>query len=185
MLIIETALACFTELGLDRTNMEDIQKRSGASTGSIYHHFKSKQQLAAEVYIEGIARYQEGFLPALENSTDAREGIRAAVRYHLSWIEDHPDWARFLFEQRSADFMADRQEEFARLNAYFFGRITLWLGTHVRVGTVRRLPADLYSVFILGPCQEYGRAYLSGRARARPAEIADELAEAVWRSIGT
>ncbi len=183
-LIIETALACFSELGLDRTNMEDIRKRSGASTGSIYHHFKSKEQLAAEVYLEGIRRYQEGFLLAIEGKADAREGIKAVVCYHLTWVQDHPDWARFLFQQRRAEFMAGTEDQFTRINADFLGRASLWFGTHIRAGTFRRLPTDIYVAFLLGPCQEYTRMYLSGHARAKPDEIADELAEAVWRAIG-
>jgi len=183
-LIIETALSCFTELGLDRTNMEDIRKRSGASTGSIYHHFKSKEQLAAEVYLEGIWRYQEGFLSAIEDKADAREGIHAVVRYHLAWVEDNPHWARFLFQQRRAEFMDATEGEFSQINADFFGRASLWFGRHVRAGTFRRLPADLYVALLLGPCQEYTRMYLAGRARTKPDEIADELAEAIWRAIG-
>jgi len=183
--IIEAALACFTELGLEPTNIKDMRKRSGASTGSIYHHFKSKQQLAAEVYLEAIRRYQEGFLLAIEDKAGAREGIHAVVRYHLTWIEDYPDWARVLFQQRRAEFMTGTEEEFARINAEFFGRASLWFGQHIKAGTIRRLPADLYVTFLLGPCQEYTRMYLSGHARAKPDEIAGELAEAVWRAIGT
>jgi AcrR family transcriptional regulator len=182
--IIEAALFCFTELGLEQASMDDIRTRSGASTGSIYHHFKSKEQLAAEVYLEGIRRYQEGFLPALEESADARGGIRAVVRYHLGWVEDHPDWARFLFQQRRSEFMAAMEGEFSRINDGFFGRASEWFGRHVRAGTFRHLPADLYVALLLGPCQEYTRIFLSGRARAKPDEIADELAEAIWRAIG-
>jgi AcrR family transcriptional regulator len=184
LLIIEAALSCFNEIGLDRANMEDIRTRSGASTGSIYHHFKSKEQLAAEVYLEMIRRYQQGFLPALEDNTDARAGIGAVVRYHLKWVEDHPDWARFLFQQRRAQFMTGMEGEFSRINADFFGRAARWLGTHVTAGTIRRLPADLYIPLILGPCQEYTRMYLSGRTRAKTDNIADELAGAIWRAVG-
>jgi AcrR family transcriptional regulator len=183
-LIIEAALSCFTELGLEQTSMEDIRTRSGASTGSIYHHFNSKEQLAAEVYLEGICRYQEGFLPALEESPDAREGIRSVVRYHLGWVEDHPDWARFLFQQRRAEFMTAMEDEFSRINADFFGRASRWFGTHIKAGAVRQLPADLYIALVLGPCQEFTRIYLSGRARAKPDEIAEELVGAIWRAIG-
>ena len=183
-LIIEAALACFTEVGLDRTTMEEIRVRSGASTGSIYHHFKSKEQLAAEVYMEGIHRYQEGFLPALEESTDARAGIGAVVRYHLGWVSANPDWARFLFQQRRAEFMTALESEFSRINADFFGRASAWFGAHVADGTIRRLPTDLYVPLILGPCQEYSRMYLSGRTHARPDEIADRLAGAIWRAVG-
>jgi AcrR family transcriptional regulator len=182
--IVEAALACFTELGIERAGMEDIRARSGASTGSIYHHFKSKEQLAAEVYLEGIRLYQDGFLPAMEEAPDARGGIRAVVRYHLRWAEDHPDWARFLFQQRRAEFMTAMEAEFSRINAEFFGRASRWFATHIGAGTIRRLPADLYIPLILGPCQEYTRMYLSGHVRARPDETAEELANAIWRAVG-
>jgi AcrR family transcriptional regulator len=181
--IIETALACFAQLGFDRTNIEDIRKRSGASTGSIYHHFKSKEGLAAEVYLEGIRRYQEGFLSAIEAAADAKEGIRAVVRYHLAWVRDYPDWARFLIQQRRAEFMTGTEGEFSRINADFFGRAAAWFGGHVKAGTIRRFPFDLYVPLILGPCQEYTRMYLSGHTHGGPEDISGDLAEAIWRTV--
>ena len=72
--IIHGALACFTERGVAQTSMADICRRSNASTGSIYHHFKSKEQLAAAVYLEGISDYQQGFLAVLEEQQNARKG---------------------------------------------------------------------------------------------------------------
>ena len=40
--------------------------RARASIGSIYHHFRSKEQLAAALYVEGLRDYQEGaFSPNL------------------------------------------------------------------------------------------------------------------------
>ena len=44
--IIKGALSCFNEFGVTETAMSDICKRSETSIGSIYHHFKSKEQLA-------------------------------------------------------------------------------------------------------------------------------------------
>ena len=44
--ILEAALTCFTSKGFTETTMEDIRKLSGASTGSIYHHFENKEMLA-------------------------------------------------------------------------------------------------------------------------------------------
>jgi len=46
--------------------MADIRVRARASIGSIYHHFRSKEQLAAALYVEGLRDYQEGaFSPNL------------------------------------------------------------------------------------------------------------------------
>jgi AcrR family transcriptional regulator len=181
--IIQAALACFTELGFTQTSMAEIRRRSNASTGSIYHHFKSKEQLAAEVYLEGIRDYQAGFLAELEAQESARDGIFAVVSYHLKWVEEHPDWTGYLFQQRHADFMASTEKEFTRLNTEFIRRCSKWFGRHVKAGTLRRLPPDLYGAILLGPCMEYTGHYVSGISRTPIDEAIQEFASAAWRAL--
>src|SRR5688572_22391487 len=101
--ILEAALACFTELGFAATTMEEIRRRSRASTGSIYHHFSGKDELAGALYLEGIQRYQDGLLVALGRHRSAARGIRAIVLYHLGWVEAHHELARYLFQTRRAE----------------------------------------------------------------------------------
>ncbi|MBI4964697.1 MAG: TetR/AcrR family transcriptional regulator [Desulfomonile tiedjei] len=181
--IIRGALACFTELGFARTSMAEIQRRSNASTGSIYHHFKSKEQLAAEVYLEGIRDYQEGFLAVLEKQPSARNGIFAVIRYHLQWVSEHPDWTRYLFQKAHATFMASATDVFAALNAEFMRRCARWLGAQVLAGTVRRLPPDMYVAILLGPLMEYTRLYLAGQTCTPLDHAMQELASAAWKCL--
>lgn len=182
--IIQAALACFTELGFTHTGMADIRRRSKASTGSIYHHFKSKEQLAAEVYIEGIRDYQEGFVSALEEQEHARDGIFAVVNYHLKWVEKNPDWTVYLFQKRYAEFMGSTEGEVERLNMEFTSHCAKWFSKQVRAGKLRRLPADLYGAILIGPCMEYSRLYLSGQARTPIDQAILEFASIAWGSLG-
>ena len=96
--IIQAALSCFVEYGYAATTMEDIRQRSKASNGSIYHHFKSKEQLANAVYLEGIIDYQSGVIALLDRNPGAREGIEAIIGHHLDWVSANPDWARYLLQ---------------------------------------------------------------------------------------
>src|SRR5438270_14067786 len=98
--ILDAALACFNERGVSGTTTDDVRQRAGASVGSIYHHFGSKEQLAAALHVEGARSYQGGFLEVLENQRSARAGIHAIVRHHLRWVADHPDLARFMLGGR-------------------------------------------------------------------------------------
>jgi AcrR family transcriptional regulator len=182
--VIQSALACFTEKGYTDTSIDDVCRRSGASVGSLYHHFKSKEQLAAAVYLEGIRDYQAGLTGELERHLQPREGVRAIVRYHLLWVEKNPDWARFLFQQRHAKFMGDTKEEFKRLNADFLLRISAWFKSQIEAGHIRRLPPELYTSILLGPCQEYSRLYLSGFPGARVNDAVKEIGDAAWRALG-
>ena len=81
--ILDAALHCFLERGFAAATAEEIRERSGASIGSIYHHFGGKEGLAGTLHVEGLRDYQAGFLRELQRHRDARSGVQAVVRYHL------------------------------------------------------------------------------------------------------
>ena len=49
--ILQAALACFTEFGVEATTIEMIRDRSGASIGSVYHHFGNRERIIAALYL--------------------------------------------------------------------------------------------------------------------------------------
>jgi AcrR family transcriptional regulator len=181
--IIAAALICFTELGYMETSMADISRRSKASIGSIYHHFGSKDQLAAAVYLEGIRDYQTGLMSAMENRTTAREGIQNIVRFHLRWVKENLKWAQFLFQKRYAEFMGETEVEFIRLNLEFLERLTKWFSLHIKAGRIKNYPMDVTISLLLGPCQEFSRQYIAGISRSNIDTVADELAHSAWLSL--
>jgi AcrR family transcriptional regulator len=183
--IIRSALACFSEIGFSETSMADIREHSKASTGSIYHHFKSKEQLAARVYLEGIRSYQEGLIAALEGKTIAREGIYALIEQHLKWVQDNVEWSRYLFQKRHYTFMSDAEEEIADLNKELMRSTGNWFSHHIEKGTLRDLPGDISISIILGPCMEFTRQYLSGHTRTTMDQAVDHLCEAAWQALKT
>ena len=141
--IIHAALDCFAEMGYVDTTMEDIRVRSGASNGSIYHHFKSKDQLAAAVYLEGIRDYQIGLVAVLPDLC-ARDGIYEIARYHLNWVGKNRHWSQYLFAMRHADFMKQSEDSISQHNAEFNGKLATWFRKQVTAGKLRRLPRELY-----------------------------------------
>lgn len=181
--ILQAALDCFSRLGFEETTIEDIRKRSGASSGSIYHHYKSKDELGAAVYLEGLIDYQAGFVEELERHKDAKAGMFAIVRYHLGWVADHPDWARYLFTMRRAEFMTTRETDIKGQNKGFLKRVSSWFKPYIQDGTLRDLHPELYSALIFGPCQEFARHWLAGRMRTKVGEASEQIGRAVWRAL--
>ncbi|MBU1170423.1 MAG: TetR/AcrR family transcriptional regulator [Proteobacteria bacterium] len=183
--IIHGALECFISTGISETSISDICKKSNSSTGSLYHHFGSKEKLAAKVYLEGIQDYQKGFVHALEASTDAKSGIFGVIAYHLKWVVDHPAWAIFLFRERHSGFMGQSEHELHQLNGEFVNKISVWFFGHVASGTLRKLKPDVYQPILLGPVQEYVRHYVSCAHKPDIKNVAEELALAAWLSLGS
>jgi AcrR family transcriptional regulator len=183
--ILQAALECFSKLGFEETTIEDIRRKSGASSGSIYHHFKSKDELGAAVYLEGLIDYQGGFVEELERHHDARAGLFAIVRYHLGWVAEHPEWARYLFTMRRAEFMTTRETDIKGQNKEFLKRVSAWFKPFIRDNTLRDLHPELYSALIFGPCQEFARHWLAGRMKTGVGEASEQIGQAVWRALAT
>jgi AcrR family transcriptional regulator len=178
--IIRAAQACFAEFGFANTTMEDIRLRSGASNGSIYHHFSSKEGLAAAIYVEIMTDYQRRILAALEDNPNAREGIQAVVTSHLDWVNENPEQAKYLMEMRHADFMAAAEDAIAEANQNFAMGFVKWIKPNLKNGSIRRVDPIMFISLVLGPCQEYVRNWLGGDAVTDMAGAKRELARAAW-----
>jgi AcrR family transcriptional regulator len=181
--ILDAALRAFTERGFAASTIDDVRRASGASVGSIYHHFGSKEGVAAALYVEGMRRYQEGFLEALTRERSARAGIQGVVRHHLAWIGANRELARYLLTHRTAEVARASDTQLRELNRDFFGAVAAWLEPHVRRGTIRKLPVDLLEPILLGPANEFARNWLSGRARTSIEEAAATLPVAAWNAL--
>src|SRR5918995_35427 len=128
--ILEAALDSFTRKGVAATTVEDVRRRSGASVGSIYHHFGSKEELAASLHVDAVRRYQEGFLETLEAEQDAETGVKAIVRYHLAWVEDNAELARFMLSRQEVEVLRRAERRQRDLNRRFAAAVEAWLEPH-------------------------------------------------------
>jgi AcrR family transcriptional regulator len=181
--ILDAALDAFSERGYEATTIADVRRRSGASVGSIYHRFGDKRGLAAALYVECLADYHRGLFDVLAGASDAERGIRAMVRHHLRWVEANPQRAAFLFEHPESEVALASAEPVRTLNEALFERCREWLVPHQAAGRIRRIPLELVYVIVLGPSQEYARAWLRNPERARVAAAERELARAAWRGV--
>ncbi|ASA22504.1 TetR/AcrR family transcriptional regulator [Paenibacillus donghaensis] len=55
-IIKQTALGLFCAGGIELTDMSQIAEQAGVSRRTLYHHFKDKEELAAEIYLENLQK---------------------------------------------------------------------------------------------------------------------------------
>jgi AcrR family transcriptional regulator len=181
--ILRAALIEFTAHGVAGASIESIRRRSGASVGSIYHHFGDKDGIAGTLYLEGLGDYQGGFIAALTSAPSTREGVQDGVRYHLWWISEHRDLARFLLLGRDARVVVATERPLRELNKRFFAAVSNWMRPAVDRGELRSLEPELLTALWIGPSQELARHWLAGRSRISLSEATPLLADAAWRSL--
>jgi AcrR family transcriptional regulator len=76
----------------------------GAPTGSIYHRFRSKDALLAELWLQTVESFQVGFQAELAGPDTREAGLEAAL-YTPRWVRAHPVPARLLLLHSREDFL--------------------------------------------------------------------------------
>jgi AcrR family transcriptional regulator len=181
--ILDAALAEFNAHGVAGASIEDVRRRSGASVGSIYHHFGGKDGIAGALYLEGLREYQEMFVAALARAESTRDGVEGAVHHHIRWVTGQPELARFLLLVGDATVVGSTESALRQLNRGFFGEVRRWTRPRVEAGELRELSLELMTALWLGPTQELARVWLAGRMRTSLLEAAPALADAAWKSL--
>ena len=178
--ILQAALDLFTSQGFANTTIEDIRWASGASVGSIYHHFGNKQDVAEQLYEALLRDYQEGVLELIGRRPPAREGVQGIVRHHLTWMAGHPTEARYLLAMRPTG-----SGRLRTMNRRFFREVFGWLAEQADAGRIRKVRRNLYFPLVIGPSQELSRQWLDGFVEEPLEGAADVLAEAAWNAVRT
>ncbi len=164
--------------------IETIGRAAGASVGSMYHHFGSKEGVLAALYQQLLSDYREAMAETLAAASDAETLIKAFVRQHLHWIAAHPEQSRFLFSMRHSAQLADEEDALRAGTARFVAEIKRYLQAAVEAGELRRLPWPLYVSILAAPVHQLGRDWLSGKvAELDIVDAAELLADAAWRAL--
>lgn len=177
--LLDGALACFLEHGVVETTMEHVLTRSGASVGSLYHHFGGKEGLADALYVECLGAYHHNAGARLDSAGDAEAGVRAIVEHHLGWIVEHTDRAKFLLAYRDHE-IRPASDELRSLNRTFYGHLERWITERIAVD-----PPPLPAVISqwLGPTHSFSRHWLTGQVRVTPDEARPFLSDSAWHAL--
>jgi len=177
------ALRLVADRGPQAVTVAAVAKEAGAPTGSIYHRYRSREQLLAELWMDVVEDFQHGFAASLAGANEV-EGAVNAARYMAAWTREHVLEARLLLLHRRQDFVSGAwpPELAARAAA-----LEPQLGAALRDFALRafgRTDADtmarLRYALLDGPFGAI-KPYVQGRKRIPP--IVDELVATTVRAV--
>lgn len=109
--LLQTAAHLFRNKGFERTTVRDLASAVGIQSGSIFHHFKSKDEILRAVMEETI-RYNTALMrAALAEAESVRERVLALIRCELQSIMGGTGEAMavLVYEWRSLSEQGQRQ----------------------------------------------------------------------------
>lgn len=181
--ILQAALACVTEQGVDGTTIEMIRDRSGASIGSLYHHFGNKERIIAALYMSGTAQYAQMLQSGFASADSAEACVRLLVTSYIDWVVANPDWARFILHSRSRVEAGEMGDALREANREHFAQIFAALAEYRQQGLFKALPDDCFASVVIGPTQDLARNWLAGRTHSELRDCRELLAQIAWDSV--
>ncbi|SFM43535.1 TetR/AcrR family transcriptional regulator [Marinobacter zhejiangensis] len=181
--ILEQALACFNETGIEATTIDSIRARCEASVGAIYHHFGNKEGILGALFFTVLDDQHEFFEHYLDKARSLEAFVSALVISYVDWVVQNPEWARFQFQARASVAKGPHRHALAERNARQLKGLKEKLGAVDTSGVKISAPFELLPSLIIGASENYCRAWLSGRVQTSPSDFREQLAAAAWRSL--
>ena len=119
--------------------MRDIGAEVGMQAGSVYYHFKSKEELLLAVYAIAVDSIEARLLDALEGVEGPWQRLEVAVVTHLETILDRDDYSSVMIgvtPDKAEDIMQDLVTLRDRYESHFKQLID---ALPLKKGTDRRL----------------------------------------------
>lgn len=141
--LLKEAARLFREKGYERTTVRDLAAAVGIQSGSLFHHFRTKEEILKAVMVETIRLNTALMQAAMEAAETPKDKLRALVRAELESINGQTGEAMavLVFEWRSLS--SESQAEVLELRDIYEA---LWLDVLGTLKDQSRLLADPFVV---------------------------------------
>lgn len=98
--LLEAAVACVAESGIDALHARELAKRSGYSVGSVYKYYADLDALIAEVNTVTLGQIGQAVEGAIASISDPMDRLKALARAYLGFASDNENLWKALFGHR-------------------------------------------------------------------------------------
>jgi len=157
----QMAASLFKAKGFSRTTVRDIAAKVGIQSGSIFHHFKNKEQILQSVMNDAILRVMDSMQQKLAETTNTNEQLYCLVLCELEAIHDEQlaGFQLLISEWRSLN--DENQQKILKLRQQYE---LLWLNVLDQAQQENLVNVDSFYLrgFIRGALIETGNWYKLG-----------------------
>lgn len=157
--ILNAALKLFVEFGFHATPTSRIAKEAGVANGTLFHYFKTKEELILELYLQTKAELT-GFTYLTVNQQDIFKVVLKTVFIKtIEWAQENKTKYHFLQQFSASPFYTVIPSE--KINEHKQPLIAI-LETGIKTNALKQLPVDLLYSLVTNHIEGVSR-YLSSK----------------------
>lgn len=183
--ILAVAAAVFARKGIAGATVRDIADEAGILSGSLYHHFESKDQMVVELLVPHLVAHRDRYTELAASSPDPTVVLERFIEFGVRGVAANPDIARILHNE-AVQFQT--VEAFAPLDERRQEIRRLWVSVvkrGARAGTFRSgIDPDVAVRAIFDTVYSSAR-WLPPRGRSTPDRIGAQLSRMFLHGLRT
>jgi len=141
--ILSTALMLFAERGFYGTTTSLISKEAGVAAGTLFFHFKTKEDLIDTLYCRIKSELAQAMSQSIDKAKSTTENLHAIARNVIIWSIANPEKVKFMEQFAHSPFVSTSAYEEGMSQFSFFEEM-------VRDGIEKGDISDIAPSLILG-----------------------------------
>lgn len=109
-LIMNTALSMISEIGLAGVKMNDLAKRAGVATGTLYIYFTSKEELIRKLYAYVCCELGSDLQKNIQEGASLKEKLRQICKNYTLDLLTHPEYKVFMDQYFCSPFFRNEDD---------------------------------------------------------------------------
>jgi AcrR family transcriptional regulator len=179
--ILLVALKLFATKGYFNTSLIDIAEAASIkNTSAIYHHFKNKQTIAAQMYANIFDSLNISVDDIRRRNQKSSEQLRGIVDLFFKLTDDAPDIMQFLLILKLDEFLP---EEKPVLETAAFVKIIKIIQSGIKAGEIRDIDPLLVNAYFFGIINNTLRSVLTGVLDKKADAYLSQTWLAAWNTI--
>lgn len=147
--ILHQAARLFADHGYTNTSMNDIADVNGVRKPTLYHYFKTKEEILYWIHEEFISLLLGSQMKRVRAAEGPEAALRGTIDDVLGLMETHPGHVRAFFEHHR-ELPEDARVYALRQRALYREQVERWITEGIASGDFRSVDARLCSLAIFG-----------------------------------
>ena len=180
--IFDAAIKVFSGSGYDAATMDDIAVTAGVAKGTLYYHFKSKEEIFKFIIFEGTSMIREELKNAFNEETNSILRLKRACKVQLELVSTYRDFFKVAMSQLWGQ--EDRQKELRETLHSYIEYIEDLLKAAMSDGLIKKGETTFMAYTFIGSLFATAVYELLNKEKANSEEVIDNLVQYILNGVG-
>jgi len=176
--ILKAALNLFTHKGIKSTTTKQLARKARIAEGTIYIHFKSKDQIARHLFTDYMNQFRNRLTEMIKAIDDPKDKLKLLIKVFFEFAENEPKAAYFIVIAHYTELNIIKSEKH-KFRDVFADVIK----GGVKKGVFMRINTDLGAALIIGMINRAILSYNDGFIKMNYKKILSETTKAALKML--